>query len=145
VGAQAEAEAAKNAAKFNARLATQEAAEKTARLRKIARREAAENVTRVAKSGVRLEGSPLEVLAANAANVEREAELIARENFIKQISAQAQAKSARMAAKLAVAGSVVNTIGTVASLGLSSGGGGASGGSQIRGNQTFGGGQRAAS
>ena len=143
VGAQAEAEAAKNAAKFNARLSTIEAAEQSERVRAIGRQEASNNVTRIAKSGVRIEGSPLEVMAENAANVERQLQNIERGNFIKQISAQAQAKSARTSAKLAVASSVASTIGTVLSLGLGGGGGGGgSGGGSRIGGQTFGGGRQ---
>ena len=140
VGAQAEAEAAKNAAKFNARLSTIEAAEQSERVRAIGRQEASNNVTRIAKSGVRIEGSPLEVMAENAANLERQLQNIERGNFIKQISAQAQAKSARTAAKLAVAGSIASTVGTVLSLGLGGGGGGGGGQSKI-GGVTFGGGR----
>ena len=131
IGAQVEAEAAKNAAKFNARVSAMEAADEEYRVRKAGRQQASTNVTRVAKSGVRLEGSPLEVMAENASNVERQVHAIERQNYINQVSAQAQIKAARTSAKLAIAGSVVNTIGSVASLGLGGafgGGGGAAAG-----------------
>lgn len=68
---QARAEGA--AASFNAKQSREQGAAEAARIRRAGRRELARQRLRVGASGVRLEGSPLELIAANAAEVEREA------------------------------------------------------------------------
>src|SRR3990167_970929 len=68
----AEQDAAEDAADFNARVLAEQAAIEEDRKRRIAKRELASQRTAYAKAGVRLEGSPLEVLVANAAELERE-------------------------------------------------------------------------
>lgn len=99
IGQQQSAVAEKKAAKFNAKLAKREGFREEGRIRAAGRREASFNVTRVAKSGVRLEGSPLEVLAENAAIVEfealwaRQAGLVASQMFRQRAKAAQQGES----------------------------------------------------
>lgn len=73
MGAQYEGEATKAAALYNARAAQMQAREQAEAIRSERRQIASLNVTRVAKSGVRLEGSPLSVLAENAYRAEKQA------------------------------------------------------------------------
>jgi hypothetical protein len=68
---QAGAQAA--AARHNAALAREQGAAEATRIRRAGRRELARQRLRVGASGVRLEGSPLELLAQNAFEIEREA------------------------------------------------------------------------
>lgn len=68
---QAGAQAA--ASRFNAQQSRQQGAAEAARIRRAGRRELSRQRTLVGASGVRLEGSPLDVIAANAAEIEREA------------------------------------------------------------------------
>jgi hypothetical protein len=68
-----EAEAVADAAEYNAALAIQEGAREAARRRRLARRELASQRVAFARAGVTLEGSPLELLAQNAAELEMDA------------------------------------------------------------------------
>jgi hypothetical protein len=68
-----DAAAIKDAAEFNARQALQAGAEEEARRRRLARRTLSSQRVAFAKAGVVLEGSPLELLAQNAAELERDA------------------------------------------------------------------------
>lgn len=71
--AQAQGRAAADAADYNARLALREGLAEADRRRKAGRREIARQRVSVAASDLRVEGSPLEVIAANAAAVEEDA------------------------------------------------------------------------
>ncbi len=68
---QAGAEAA--AARANARLAQREGAQQASSIRREGRRELGRQRTVAGASGVQLEGSPLDLLVSNAAEIEREA------------------------------------------------------------------------
>lgn len=71
--AEQQGQAIADAALYNARLAEMEGAEEMRRRRTIARKKIGTQVTQVAKSGVRLEGSPLEFLLQNVEEMERDA------------------------------------------------------------------------
>lgn len=70
---EADADAAEAAALFNAAVAEREGFAESARRRRLARRELSSQRVAFAKAGVRLEGTPLEVLAQNAAEFELDA------------------------------------------------------------------------
>lgn len=72
-GIKRRAEAVDEAAKFNAALERREGAERERRIRRGGRQEIGRQVAIVGASGVRLEGSPLQLIAANAAEIERQA------------------------------------------------------------------------
>lgn len=129
IGERQNAEAAKKAAKFNAKLARREGFREEARIRSVGRREASENVTRVAKSGVRLEGSPLEVLANNAALVEAEALRARQAGLLANKLFRMQAHEARKAEGMALVGGLINS-GSSAASSFGGSGGGAAGAQQ---------------
>jgi hypothetical protein len=68
-----QAEAAISAAKYNAARALEEGQREGARRRRLARRELSSQRVAFAKAGVRMEGSPLALLAQNAAELEMDA------------------------------------------------------------------------
>lgn len=72
-GAYYEGKAAESASKYNARVAINAARAQAEKVRNDAARVRGENIVRVAKSGVRMEGSPLSVLARNAFESEKQA------------------------------------------------------------------------
>lgn len=72
-GAYYEGKAAQAAANYNAKVAKIQARLAAEKVRSDAAMIRSENVVRVAKSGVRMEGSPLSVLARNAFNSEKQA------------------------------------------------------------------------
>jgi hypothetical protein len=101
-GSQQQAKAAKAAGKLNAqdaeenaRLAVERAAEDERQFRLSFRRDQASNVAAIASSGVKLEGSPLEVLQDNAASAERDALNIRRGGEIQRDSYLRQARQYR--------------------------------------------------
>ena len=122
-GAKAEADAAKDAAKFREDIAREESGQEQERIRELARIQLGENITRVAKSGVRLEGSPLEVLAKNAENTEKQMANVRRDEFIKGELARAAQKNAEIAGNLGIARSAVKVAGSLISFGVRSGAG----------------------
>lgn len=70
--AEAQADAIASAARFNAAVALEEASLEATRRRRIARQTLATQRLAFAKAGVRIEGTPLELLAQNAAELERD-------------------------------------------------------------------------
>lgn len=107
IGSNYQAKAEAMAAKYNAEMTRQQTAEEVARIRLVGRREESTNITRVAKSGVRLEGSPLSVLTENAATVEREAMQVRRAGAMQAELFKARAKNARRAGRIGLAGSAI--------------------------------------
>ena len=107
IGAKHQADAEKDAAKFNARITREQTGQEVARIRAIGRREESTNITRIAKSGVRLEGSPLGVLAENAALVEREALQVQRAGMMQAALFKARARNAETAGRIGLAGSII--------------------------------------
>lgn len=112
IGSLQEGEAAHAAALYNARLATMQANEEADRTRLIGRRRASLNVTRVAKSGVRLEGSPLAVLADNAYQIERQAQSQFRAGRAASILYRMQGRQARVASRYEAASSILTGAGS---------------------------------
>jgi hypothetical protein len=86
-------------AEINARLSRERAVEDERQFRLSFKREEARNVTAVAASGVKLEGSPLEVLRDNAANAEKDAQNIRRAGELERSSYLRQAQGFRRSAK----------------------------------------------
>ena len=144
-GAQA-AKAQAQQADFNAKLAKRAGFDEEARVRSIGRREASENVTRVAKSGVRLEGSPLEVLSENASKVEAQALRARQAGLLAEAMFKQQEQGFQQASTMALVGGLLGGASSVAG-GLAGGSGPSGGGgvgtlspaqrSQINGAQTF--------
>ncbi len=133
LGEKYQADAAKNAAKYNRRMAKVIGREKRDRLRTAQRIERGKNIVKIGAGhrrggGVRASSvSVVETLANNAANVERRMLMLRREEFIAVERFTAQAKAADMASMMAIAGSVATTVGTALSMGLDSGGGSSTG------------------
>jgi hypothetical protein len=98
-----EGRAAERAAKFNAaqaeknaRQAQERAIEDERAFRLSFRREQASNVTSIAASGVKLEGSPLEVLQDNAAMAEQDALKIRKYGALQAEAFRSEAQGYRM-------------------------------------------------
>lgn len=110
IGAKTTADAEKDAAKFNAAETLRQAADEEQRIRRVAERQASVNIVRIAKSGVRLEGSPLSVLAHNAELVEKEALNVRHQGAVQAALFRARAKQAEKAGKLGVASGVLQGV-----------------------------------
>lgn len=105
-GAQEEARAAQRAARLNAQsaernamLAREKAAEDEKMFRLSFRREQESNIAQIAASGVKLEGSPMEVLRDNAAQAEGDALRIRKYGEIERESYLRQAHAFRVGGK----------------------------------------------
>ena len=129
-GAAKEAEATRDAARYNARVAMIQAREAAESVRSQSRVIRSQNITRVAKSGVRMQGSPIAVLAENAYRAERAAQNAMRagnataELYRFQGNAAMEAGRYRIAsAALRGAGSLANGSGSLFSNSWGGGGG----------------------
>lgn len=120
---EAEADAAESAALFNAAQTEREALAESSRRRRLARRELSSQRVAFAKAGVRLEGTPLELLAQNAAefeldavNVEIAGRQSARLDRLRaaniQIVAKTRAGAALLSGFTGAAGSALSLVGT---------------------------------
>lgn len=114
MGAKAEADAQAKAAKYNARIAMIQANEVANSIRTQSRIIHGYNISRVQKSGVRLTGSPLAVLANNAFNADR-----AALNAIRTGEAQKKlylmgAEAARTAGQYGIASAALRGAGSLA-------------------------------
>ncbi len=114
--AREQGEAVARAARWNAQLAENEAKAEEARRRRVSRRLLATQRARIAASGVQIEGSPLELLASNAAELEIEA-LTAR--YRGQTTADLERARARTAQRTARKISQAELLGGAASVGSS--------------------------
>lgn len=115
-------------AEKNAVLAQQQADEDARQFRLSFRRDNERNITAVAASGIKMEGSPLEVLQDNAANAERDYQNIkaggeqAAENYRFQGQMYREgASAAGRAADIASAATILNGAGSTYSAGTKSG------------------------
>jgi len=122
VGAQQQAKATERIAKYNAKVQENEAIqqdmemrEQIARTRHENKRLLASQRSGVAASGIELTGSPLEVLGANAANLELRAQDMARQATLGLMRGQAQAKATIWEGKQTAAGIRTQAAGTLLS------------------------------
>lgn len=113
-GAKAEADAQTAAAKYNARVSMIQAREAADSVRSQARVIRGYNVSRVQKSGVRMEGSPLAVLANNAYNAERAAQNAIRTGEAQKTLYLMQGDAARTAGQYGQASAWLRGIGSLA-------------------------------
>lgn len=111
VSAYQQSEAAERAAKINASRVAQESAEQQLELHERMKTIAGQNRTIIAKSGVRSEGSPNSVLAANELKTLRQQRRIQRRAEIERTQFRNQARSARYAGGMGVASSLISTTG----------------------------------
>lgn len=118
IGAHQQGQAAKNAARYNQRINAIQTAEQVEQVISGQRRQRATNRTRVMKSGVRLSGSPLAVMAQNELNAERQRLRIQRGGALRSGLLANQKKSARSAARMGVASEVLGGLGSIGALGL---------------------------
>lgn len=94
--------AEEQAARYNRDLALAEGAREEERIRSAAADRRSRNIVNVAKSGVRMEGSPLAVLAENAERAEREALEVRRSAQVVASLEDARRRNARLAGKTAI-------------------------------------------
>jgi hypothetical protein len=111
VSAYQQSEAAERAAKINASRVAQESAQQQLELHERMKTIAGQNRTIIAKSGVRSEGSPNSVLAANELKTLRQQRRIQRRAEIERTQFRNQARSARYAGGMGVASSLLSTTG----------------------------------
>lgn len=112
IGARYEGQAAQASAKYNARAASMQAREQSEAVRSQARQIRGENITRVAKSGVRMEGSPLEVLANNAYRAEKQAQNIMRTGKALDTLYRMEGRQAIVASRFKIAQAVFRGVGS---------------------------------
>ena len=110
-GGAMQSEAAERAAKINASRVAQESAEQQLELHERMKTIAGQNRTIIAKSGVRSEGSPNSVLAANELKTLRQQRRIQRRAEIERTQFRNQARSARYAGGMGVASSLISSTG----------------------------------
>lgn len=120
-GSLQEGAAAKASARYNARAATQEAAENADRTRQLARRRRSLNIVRVAKSGVRLSGSPLLVMAENAYETEKQAQAYIRAGQAASMLYRLQGRAGVKASAFSAASSGLTGLGSLIGAGTQSG------------------------
>lgn len=113
-GAREEAKAQTDAAKYNASVAMIQAREAATSVRSQARVIRGYNQSRVQKSGVRMEGSPLAVMANNAYNAEREAQNAMRSGEAQKTLFLMGADAARTAGQYGSASALMRGLGSVA-------------------------------
>lgn len=103
-----QADAQAQASRYNAQLARAEGGAEADRIRRAGRRELGRQRTQLGASGVRVEGSPLDLLVANAAEIERDAvsAMIAARNTA--ALDEAQAKSAKRAGRTSAGASLLS-------------------------------------
>ena len=111
VSAYQQSEAAERAAKINASRVAQESAQQQLELHERMKTIAGQNRTIIAKSGVRSEGSPNSVLAANELKTMRQQRRIQRRAEIERTQFRNQARAARYAGGMGVASSLISTTG----------------------------------
>lgn len=111
-GAADEGEAQANAANANARLAKMDADNEQERIRRASRIVRSRNITRIAKSGVELSGSPLDVLFSNEMEAQRQVGAIARSQRAYESIQNKIADAARESARWRIAGSVISGAGS---------------------------------
>ena len=121
-GSQQQAKATKQVAAYNAKVQENEAIqqdmemrEQISRTRRENKRLLASQRAGVAASGIELTGSPLEVLGANAANLELQAQDMARQATLGLMRGNAQAKATIWEGKQTAAGIRLGAAGTLLS------------------------------
>lgn len=117
-GQHAAGKAADRAARLNARITERETEARIAQLFTQERRTEATNITRVAKSGVRLSGSPLAVLEENAYQAERQRTYLRQSGELSADFDRARGKDARRQAGFGLASSVLEGTARVGSLAI---------------------------
>ena len=117
-----QAKATERVAKYNAKVQENEAIqqdmemrEQISRTRRENKRLLASQRAGVAASGIEMTGSPLEVLGANAANLELRAQDMARQSTLGLMQGQAQAKATIWEGKQTAAGIRTQAAGTLLS------------------------------
>lgn len=111
VSAYQQSEAARQAAKINAQRVAEEEAQQVSDSHERMKQIASANRTIIAKSGVRVEGSPNSVLAANEQKILRQQRRIRRRADIERTQYRNQARSAQYAGGMGVASSLISTTG----------------------------------
>ena len=111
VGAYEQGQAVKQAANANARYVAMESAAEQERVHRMASRVQAENVTRIAKSGVTLSGSPLQVLATNARETSRQVNSMIRASVAQQNLLHREGQNAVEAARWKMASGILRGVG----------------------------------
>lgn len=106
-----QSKAAENAAKINEKRAAEEAADQQRELYQKMRRIAGENRTIIAKSGVRMEGSPNAILAANEMKLMRNQYMIQRRSKMEQLQYRNQARFARYAGGIGATSALISSAG----------------------------------
>ena len=121
-GSQQQAKATERTAKYNAKVQENAAIQEDMEMREQIARNRSENKrllasqrAGVAASGIEMTGSPLEVLGANAANLELQAQDMARQSTLGVMRGQTQAKATIWEGKQTAAGIRTQAAGTLLS------------------------------
>jgi len=118
VGTFQQGKAAERAARFNAELIRRETNDRLEQAFATSRRRRAMNITRVAKSGVRLSGSPLAVLEQNEYQDAQQRDYIARSGRAGADLMRARGRNAMASARMGVASDVISGAGRIGALAI---------------------------
>lgn len=116
VGAYRQGEAGRQSARFNRRVNAIQTGQQLEQMVTGQRRQRAENVTRVAKSGVRLTGSPLAVLANNEYLAEKQRQRVQYAGTLRDELYRMSGRSSRAAGRVGIASEVIGGAGRIGSL-----------------------------
>ena len=118
VGSFQQGKAAERAVKFNAALIQQETDQRLEQAFSESRRRRSANITRVAKSGVRLTGSPLAVLEENEYQDAQQRAYIRRSGEARANLMRTRGRNARAAARMGIAADVIGGAGRIGALAI---------------------------
>jgi len=116
VGSYRQGEADRKAAKFNAEMIRREVSAQQAQMAAAQRRQRAANITRIAKSGVRVSGSPLAVLESNEYEAQRQQDYMASAGDMQRELLRMRGRNARAAGRMGVASNVLSGAGQLGTL-----------------------------
>lgn len=124
VGIAKQSQAARKAARYNAEISKRQTGSQIDQMIGENNRQQSINVTRVAKSGVRLSGSPLYALAENINQQERQIQAVQQAGQMTQEAFRSEARNARIAGQVGIASSVLGGLGNIGALSVLHRGGG---------------------
>lgn len=116
IGANLTAKAEAKAARFNAEVVRRESSQQLEKIYEDQRRQESRNIVAIAKSGVRVTGSPLDVLNENVRQTERAASMVKQRAALETELLESRAKFARKTGRFQIASSAIGGAGRIGQL-----------------------------
>lgn len=108
--------AAARMGRFNASIMEQQTRDRIAAMSRQQTRQTATNITRVAKSGVRLSGSPLAAIVSNEYEAARQRDFVRRSGMLSAEISRTEGRNRLAASRMGVASSVLSGAGQLGGL-----------------------------